>query len=146
MEYFTISELIKSDTAIKKKIWNGASREIEDNLNALVTAVLDPLRKMYGKPIRISSGYRNEAVNKAVGGVKNSQHLKGEAADIDTGSRMENQRLARLLANSGLPFDQLIDENGYSWVHVSFTKHGACRRQILRYSNKAYKQILASEL
>ena len=146
MEYFTISELIKSDTAIKHRIWNGASREVENNLIALVAAVLDPLRKMYGKPIHVTSGYRNEIVNKAVGGVKNSQHLKGEAADIDTGSKSQNQHLARILANSGLPFDQLIDENDYSWIHVSYTKNGSCRRQILRYKNKVYKQISINEL
>lgn len=146
MEFFTISELIKSDTAIKKKIWNGASREVEDNLIALVGAVLDPLRRRYGKPIRISSGYRNPEVNKAVGGVANSQHLKGEAADIDTGSKLENQRLARLIASMGLPFDQLIDENNYSWVHVSYKRVGDNRRNILRLKNGKYHTIKAEQL
>lgn len=146
MEFFTISELIKSDTAIKKKIWNGASREVEDNLIALVGAVLDPLRRRYGKPIRISSGYRNPEVNKAVGGVANSQHLKGEAADIDTGSKLENQRLARLITSMGLPFDQLIDENNYSWVHVSYKRVGDNRRNILRLKNGKYYTIKAEQL
>ena len=78
MKYFTISELIRSDTAIARKIWNGANREQEDNLIALVAAVLDPLRTAYGKPIHISSGYRCPTLNKAIGGVANSQHMKGE--------------------------------------------------------------------
>ena len=118
MNYFTISEFIKSDTAVRKRIWNGANKEQEDNLTALVAAILDPLRAKYGKPIRISSGYRNTAVNAAVGGVSNSQHTKGEAADIDTGSKTENRKLAKLIVEMGLPIDQLIDENNFAWVHV----------------------------
>lgn len=146
MKYFTISELLKSDTAIARKIWNGASREQEDNLIALVAAVLDPLRLFYGKPIHISSGFRNAAVNKAVGGVANSQHLRGEAADIDTGSRLENQRLAKMIVERKLPFDQLIDESNYAWVHVSYKRQGDNRGQILRMRNGKYTIIKASEL
>lgn len=146
MEYFTISELIKSDTAIRKRIWNGASREVENNLIALVGAVLDPLRKRYGKRINITSGYRNPAVNKAVGGASTSQHLRGEAADIDTGSKAENRKLAQLILSSGLPFDQLIDEKDYAWVHVSYKRTGTNRRQILRYRDGVYKNISDSEL
>lgn len=146
MKYFTISELIKSDTAVAKRIWNGANREQEDNLIALVENVLDPLRLFYGKPIRVSSGFRCPALNKAVGGVCNSQHLRGEAADIDTGSKLENQRLARLIVEKRLPFDQLIDEANYSWVHVSYKKGGGNRGQILRYKNGVYKFIKAEEL
>lgn len=146
MRYFTISELIRSDTAVAKKIWNGANREQEDNLIALVAAVLDPLRLFYGKPIRINSGFRCAALNKAVGGVSNSQHLRGEAADIDTGSRSENQRLARLIVENKLPFDQLIDESNYAWVHVSHKKDGVNRGQILRMRGGKYTIIKASEL
>lgn len=146
MNYFTISELIKSDTAIKKRIWNGAGREEEANLAALVDNVLDPLRLFYGKPIRISSGYRNKEVNKAVGGVSNSQHLRGEAADIDTGSRLENQHLARMIVELKLPFDQLIDEANYAWVHVSHKKEGGNRGQILRMRGGEYQFIKAADL
>lgn len=146
MKYFTISELLRSDTAVKKKIWNGASREVEDNLIALVAAILDPLREKYGKPIRVNSGYRNEATNKAVGGVSNSQHMKGEAADIDTGSKTENKKLAKLIMSMGLPFDQLIDENNYSWIHVSFKRVGDNRRNILRLKKGTYYAITAEEL
>lgn len=146
MKYFTISELIRSDTAIARKIWNGANREQEDNLIALVENVLDPLRLFYGKQIRVSSGFRCPALNKAVGGVCNSQHLMGEAADIDTGSKLENQRLARLIVEKRLPFDQLIDEANYSWVHVSYKKDGGNRGQILRMRNGKYTIIKPEQL
>ena len=82
MKYFTISEMIKSETALKHGIWNGASLEVEENLRALVEQVLDPLRERYGKPIRVTSGYRCPRLNTLVGGSPNSQHMKGEAADI----------------------------------------------------------------
>ena len=146
MNYFTISELIKSDTAIKSRIWNGANREQEDNLIALVDAVLDPLRLFYGKTIVVRSGYRNKEINKAVNGVSNSQHLRGEAADIDTGSRLENQHLARMIVELKLPFDQLIDEANYAWVHVSHKKEGGNRGQILRMRGGEYQIIKASDL
>lgn len=82
MKYFTITELTKSATATKQGIDNTPSAEVTANLTALVDKVLDPLREIYGKPIYVSSGYRCPKLNKAVGGVSNSQHLKGEAADL----------------------------------------------------------------
>jgi hypothetical protein len=138
MEYFTFSELLKSTTAIERKIWNGANKEQEANLKALVDAILDPLREKYGKPIRVSSGFRNADLNAAVGGVSTSQHCKGEAADITTGIRDENRKLAKMIVEMGLPFDQLIDENDYAWVHVSYKRDGGNRGKILRYKNKTY--------
>lgn len=146
MKYFTISELIHSDTAVARKLWNGANREQEDNLIALIHNVLDPLRFFYGKPIHVSSGFRSPAVNRAVGGVANSQHLRGEAADLDTGSRLENQHLARLIVQYQLPFDQLIDEANYAWVHVSHKRDGQNRRQILRMRGGKYTIIKPEEL
>ena len=82
MKYFTISEMLKSDTALKMRIWNGATKEHEDNMRALIENVLDPLRERYGHPIYVSSGYRCPKLNKAVNGAINSQHMRGEAADI----------------------------------------------------------------
>ena len=146
MKYFTISELLHSDTAVAKKIWNGANREQEDNLTALVEAVLDPLRIFYGLPIRISSGFRCPTLNKAVGGVSNSQHLRGEAADIDTGNIAANRRLAKMIVDLKLPFDQLIDESNYAWVHVSHKRNVGNRGQILRMRGGEYTIIKPEQL
>lgn len=146
MKYFTISELIHSDAAVQRRIWNGANGEQEQNLTALVDNILDPLRLFYGKPIFVNSGFRNPETNRAVGGVANSQHLRGEAADISTGSRLENQHLARLIVQLKLPYDQVIDEKDYAWVHVSFKRNGDNRGQILRMRNGKYQIIKAEEL
>lgn len=145
MKYFTIAELIYSRDHWKK-IWNKTTPEIEQNLNTLVYTILDPLRLFYGKPITVTSGYRCPELNKKVGGVGNSQHLRGEAADIDTGSRLENQHLARMIVQLNLPFDQLIDEANYAWVHVSYKRVGENRGQILRMRNGKYQIIKAEEL
>ena len=93
MKYFDLTELTHSDTAIAKKIDNTPTEEVKKNLENLVKYVLDPLREMYGKPIYVNSGYRSEALNKAVGGSKTSQHVLGMAADIDTRTRKGNEEL-----------------------------------------------------
>ena len=144
MKYFTISELLYSETAVKNKVWNGANSEQEANLVALVENILDPLRLFYGEPISVNSGFRSEKLNKLVKGAKNSQHLRGEAADIDTGTREGNQRLAKLIVELKLPFDQLIDEANYSWIHVSYKNSNDNRGQILR-NNKGKYTIISSE-
>ena len=128
MIYFTLEELTKSNTAKTKGIDNTPNKQAIDNLNTLVNNVLDPLRKLYGKPIRINSGYRSKALNEVIGGAKNSQHMYGLAADITGGSKKENKILFDLIKNN-LPFDQLIDEHNMSWVHVSF-KEGELRKEI----------------
>ena len=129
MKYFTIKELCKSLTAIQKKINNTPNSEIVNNLKQLVDFILDPLRERYGKPITVNSGYRCPALNKAVNGSKTSQHVKGLAADITAGSPKENKILFELIQELNLPFDQLIDEKKFSWIHVSFSKNP--RKQIL---------------
>ena len=130
MKYFTIKKLAKSSPADKLGIDNTPTPEASVQLSNLVTHVLDPLREMYGKPITVNSGYRCPKLNDAVGGAKNSQHMRGEAADITAGSKMENKRLFELIWDN-LPFDQLIDESNYSWVHVSYVSTSKNRKQIL---------------
>lgn len=131
MKFFTIQELTKSTTAQQKGIKNIPSKEQEQNLIALIENVLDPLREAYGKPIVVTSGYRCPALNKAVGGASNSQHLYGYAADIRSvsDSKEENKKLFDLVRQLNLPFDQLINEYDYDWVHVSYSNRN--RRQIL---------------
>lgn len=147
MDYFCYEELIYSETALKKRIRNKTSKTIESNLQRLVDTVLDPLRKAYGKPIIVNSGYRCAALNKAVGGASTSQHTTGCAADIDAGSVAANRELARLIVSLNLPYDQLIDEKDYAWVHVSVAAVGkAPRKEILRYNGRSYQSITANQL
>lgn len=131
MKYFSINELCHSDTAIAKGIDNTPSEEVKANLAALIENVLDPLREAYGKPIYVNSGYRCPALNKAVGGVSNSEHLIGCAADIDTNNKEENRKLFELAQELNLPFRQLIDEANMSWVHISYNANDI-KRQVLK--------------
>lgn len=120
-KYFTIDEMCKSNTAAKLGIKNVPTAEIIENLDELIEHVLDPLREAWGKPIRVNSGYRCPKLNKAVGGVAKSQHLKGEAADITVGTRRENKMLYEYI-RTNLEYDQLINESNFAWVHVSYRK------------------------
>ncbi len=131
MKYFSISELTKSDTAQRLGINNAPGPAEQSALRSLVDKALDPLREAWGKPITVNSGFRCEALNKAVGGAADSQHRKGEAADIEahTRSREDNRRIFELVLKLGLPFDQLINEFDYDWVHISVGPRN--RRQVL---------------
>lgn len=138
MKYFTINELTKSSTATRLHIDNTPNPTIKANLTALIENILDPLRKAWGAPIIVTSGYRCERLNKAVGGASNSQHVKGEAADIRTisDSRHDNEKLLRLLLSLNLPFDQVINEypdamGRPEWIHVSFSRFRQPRKSKL---------------
>ena len=130
MKYFTITELCHSTTADRLGINNRCNQENVFNLTALVDNVLDPLREWYGNPLSVNSGYRCPALNKAVKGSTTSQHMSGQAADIDTGDRHHNKLLFDYIQKN-LPYDQLIWENGGAWVHVSFKNDGKNRKQVL---------------
>ena len=140
MKYFSIAELCRSDIARQYGISNTPNQEQIDNLTLLINKVLDPLREAYGKPICVTSGFRSQALNAKVGGASNSQHLNGQAADIvvyvkdangnKVVSKEENRKLFNLAQELHLPFDQLIDEYRFQWVHISFSK-SRCRRQII---------------
>ena len=133
MKYFTIEELTASSVARQLHIDNTPTAEIKENLTALVRHILDPARTALGKPIRVNSGYRCTLLNTCVGGAQNSQHLRGEAADICTGSPEENRKLFEILLN--MPFDQLIWERGNShgpaWIHVSYRRNGNNRGEVI---------------
>lgn len=129
MKWFTLDELTRSDTAIARGIDNTPTEEAKKNLIQLVDKILDPLRDMYGKPIYVNSGYRSEALNKAVGGSKTSGHLLGTAVDIDAGTKAGNKVLFDLIKHN-FTFDQLIDEKDYSWIHIDFNPK-RLRNQIL---------------
>lgn len=136
MKYFTIEELTRSATAAAKGIDNTPSRIVRENLERLIERVLDPLRQAWGKPLRVNSGYRCLALNRAVGGVNSSHHLRGMAADITTGNYVDNAKLFQMAIDLGLPFTQLIFEKGNpkvgpAWVHISYDPADV-KRQVLR--------------
>lgn len=130
MRYFKLIEFTASATARKLGIDNTPSKDAIENIETLVSKVLDPLREAYGDEITVNSGYRCEVLNEAVGGRRDSQHKKGEAADITGGSKEGNKWLFEYIRDH-LDYDQLIDEYDYSWVHVSFKADGCNRRDII---------------
>lgn len=99
-------------------------------MTLLVDHILDPIREAWGKPIKINSGYRSKALNSKIGGSKTSDHMLGRAADITAGSTAQNKKLFDLILTLGLQYDQLIDEKGYKWIHISYRPVGN-RNQIL---------------
>ena len=131
---FSYQEMIKSSTADRIGVSNDATREHVINLVNLCNFILQPVRNEFG-PIRINSGYRSPALNKAVGGSKTSQHCNGEAADFES-SRISNPELATWVAKN-LDFDQLILEfydgkDPHSgWVHCSYKMDGSNRGNTL---------------
>jgi hypothetical protein len=132
-KYFTISELTHSGEASRRGIDNTPPPDVKVKINSLINNLLDPVRKEYGSPIIVNSGFRSPVLNRAVGGVANSQHVKGEAADITTGTISGNKLLFRMIQemqkDGSIQFDQLIDEKGYSWLHVSYSSSN--RNQVL---------------
>lgn len=132
MKYFTFEELTASATARRMGIPNIPSWRERENLRLLVDEVLDPLREAWGKPVIVTSGYRCAMLNRIVGGAANSQHTTGMAADIRTltDTATDNRKLFELALDLDLPFDQLIDEYGYDWVHISYSRY-VTRKQVL---------------
>ena len=120
-EHFTVEEFERSSTADRLGIDNRVPEALLPNLKTLCEVVLEPLRTFTGKPIVISSGYRCPALNLAVGGVSQSQHLRGEAADLHLPSIAEGRTWFGWLMDN-TTFDQLIwehDRQGSHWIHVS---------------------------
>ncbi len=132
---FTLEEMIFSRTALDNDIDNTPDDDVINNLKSLCENLLEPLRGKLGKPIHILSGYRSEELNRAVGGVRSSQHRFGQATDI-TVEGMGHPELFNLIKNN-FYFDQLIlehvdeDKPFSGWVHVSFCK-GKNRNQCLK--------------
>lgn len=132
-EHLELAEVIRSESAKRLGIKNMPTEEHMKNLKALAENIFEPIRANFRQPIRISSGYRSQALNAAIGGATNSQHSTGEAIDIDMeGTSLTNKEIFNFIKEK-LNFDQLIWEFGNSnepdWVHVS-------------YSNRQRKQVL----
>jgi uncharacterized protein YcbK (DUF882 family) len=117
---FTLEELIKSQYASRNGIDNTPNEEQIENLKQLCINILQPLRDALGVPLHIDSGFRNFEINEAIGGAKNSQHTKGQAADV-TVSGMTPMDVIKKVVALRLPFDQMIFEYG-EWMHVSYNE------------------------
>lgn len=131
---FTLEEFTTSATAKRLGIINAVSQREVANLCALVHNVLQPLRDAMREPIKIGSGYRCPRLNKAVGGVANSQHMLGQAADLCIDGDKEKGRRWFTWIMDHCDFDQLIWEHntkGSYWVHVSYRADGKNRRQVV---------------
>ena len=138
---FILQEFVATKTGLNNQLTSEAIANIE----FLVKNLLQPLRNAFGKPIRITSGYRSTEVNKAVGGSKTSQHTKGEAVDIVSN---DNKQLFELIKND-FDFDQLIWEYGTdeqpAWVHVSLKKTGNRKQAMRAITNKLGKTLYVVE-
>ena len=147
---FSLSEFTDSNTAERRGIDNSPTAEHIHNMVALCENVLQPLRERIGKSIRVSSGYRSEALNDAIGGSKTSEHSKGMAADIKLIVNGENQ--SQILYNTilamDIPFRQMIwefgDDDTPNWVHISFNPSDNKKQCLRAYKDNAktkYKVI-----
>tara|TARA_R100000329_G_scaffold60116_1_gene53878 strand:+ start:241 stop:711 length:471 start_codon:yes stop_codon:yes gene_type:complete len=132
---FVLSEITRSNTARRKGISNEPDKEHLANLQTIITELVQPMRDAIG-PIRISSGYRSPKLNRAIGGSSRSQHCKGEALDLQfwKDGEMNNKVIYDWVLDSGLEFDQMINEFDFAWIHISFSS-SKNRKQVL----EAYK-------
>ena len=132
--YFTLRELTNSSVAEKNKIDNTPSFEVVEHLSELVDKILEPMRAAYGKAITVTSGYRCAVLNKAVGGVANSAHIYGYAADLRASDMAGFKKFVReWLISQRVRFDQcILESNGSTeWVHVGlYSPSGAQRGKI----------------
>jgi len=120
---FVLSEITRSNTATRLGISNEPTKEHLENMQRLISNLIQPMRDELG-PIRISSGYRSKTLNRAIGGSNKSQHCKGQALDLQfwEDGQMCNKKVYDWILNSNLEFDQMINEFDFSWIHISLKK------------------------
>ncbi len=141
----TLAEATKSQYAIQHKIDNNPDVETTNRMRLLALKIFEPVRFAFNTPIYISSFFRSVKLNKALKGAKNSQHVKGEAMDIDADmlGGCTNAEIFKFIKDN-LVYDQLIWEKGTdenpAWVHVSYKETGN-RKQTLRYKDGNYYKI-----
>ena len=132
---FVLSEITRSNTAKRLGISNEPEKKHLENIQRIITNLLQPLRDHLG-PIRISSGYRSKELNRVIGGSNKSQHCKGEALDIQfwKDGQMCNKEVYNWIIDNAIEFDQMINEFDFAWIHISLKK-SKNRREVL----EAYK-------
>lgn len=141
-KYFTLEEMTRSQTAVRLKIDNTPNATQKRDLLRLMD-YLDGIRERFGEPIHVTSGFRSWGVNKTAGGVKNSQHLAGQAADIVAGGKKTLRDLFELIRKIG-GFHQLIWEQTpkSTWIHVSIPPLGSSpKEEVLKFDGKKYVRL-----
>jgi len=133
---FVLSEITRSNTAKRLGIDNEPTKKHLENLQRLISNLIQPMRDELG-PIRITSGYRNPNLNRAIGGSSKSQHCKGEALDLQfwKDGQMCNKEIFDWIIESGLDFDQMINEFDYSWIHLSLRKKENRKSVLIAYKD-----------
>lgn len=149
MQYFKKEEMIrcyrqdKRDRCAECRLQQRATRlpnGIEENIESLVREVLDPVRRKFGKPIVVNSGFRCPLHNGRVGGVYNSQHVSGQAADVHC---EDNHRLAKIIVENG-KWDQMIIYPNF--VHVSWKRQGVNRKEVLKKMATGYEKVDVADI
>lgn len=121
-KHISLEEATLSPTALRLGIDNTPNEDVLINMKLVAERCFEPIRNWYGKPIKVNSFYRCEALNNAVKGSLTSQHVEGKAIDMSTGTKAGN-KLIYDWAKENLIFDQLINEYDYAWVHISYNKY-----------------------
>lgn len=135
-DHFKLSEFVRSSTATARGIDNTPNEQVISNLKFLCEQVLEPLRQHFNVPIIIGSGYRCPTLNKVVGGVKNSQHQYGEAADIHIPDEATGKKWFLWMMDN-LKYHQLIWEKStptstHHWIHVAIRQNGPNSQQVIQ--------------
>jgi len=128
-DHISYNEATQSPTALRFGIENTPTEHQLFTMRIVANTCFEPLRKWYGKPIKINSFFRCTLLNQKVGGNPSSQHCKGEAIDLSAGSKEENKKLFDW-CKANLVYDQLINEYDYTWIHISF-RQGQNRNMVL---------------
>lgn len=131
-KYISYAEATKSNTAIKYGIDNTPNKDQLKSMQLVATEVFDKVREHFGVPIAITSFLRVESLNRKIGGAKNSQHVDGQAIDIDADvfGGVTNKQIYDFIRDN-LDYDQLINEFDYSWIHVSYVSNESNRNRQL---------------
>ncbi len=139
----SLAEAISSATALRKGIANKPTQQHLLNLKEVALHIFQPCREHFGKPLRVTSGYRSEELNKAIGGSSKSQHSKGEALDMQSTKGYTNKELFMFIKDH-LNFDQLIGEfpdnvGEFAWVHCSYKKEDNRGEVLIAYKDENNK-------
>lgn len=121
-EHFSLSEMVQSETALRRGIPNTPNEDQIENLGRLVSGLLEPIRELLGCPIHINSGFRSVHLNSVIGGAMGSAHTEGRAADI-VPVGVDLKCAFDEIRNSTLPIDKVIFECN-AWIHIQIARKG----------------------